>query len=112
MKCTFCKIVKREIPSEVVYEDEEILGFKNINPEAPVHILLIPKRHIEWKDNFSEKDLSLLARLISFAKKIAIDNNIFEACKFSFNIGKTGEITHIHLHLLGGWEDKVPLHNI
>jgi len=110
--CLFCKIVNREAPADIVYEDEEILGFKNIYPEAPVHLLFILKKHLEWKDNFSEEDLLLLAKVVSAAKKIAIEQNIFEACKFIFNVGKTGHIPHIHLHLLGGWEGKIPLHNI
>lgn len=112
MDCLFCKIINKESPSDIIYEDEGILGFKNINPEAPVHLLFVPKRHIEWKDNFNEKDLLLLGNLISVAKKIAIEKNIFQACKLIFNIGKTGHIPHIHLHLLGGWQKEVPTNNI
>lgn len=111
-KCIFCKIINKEISSEIIYEDEEILGFKDINPEAPIHLLFVPKSHIEWKDEFNEKDLKLLSYLISVAKKVAIEKNIFKACKIIFNIGKTGDISHIHLHLLGGWEEKIPMHNI
>ena len=112
VNCTFCKIVNKEIPAEFVYEDEEILGFKNINSEAPIHLLFIPKRHIEWKDKFNEKDLSVFGKLISAARKIAIEKKIDEACKFIFNVGKTGHISHIHLHLLGGWKEKIPMRNI
>lgn len=112
MDCLFCKIIKRESPSDIVHEDEKILGFKNIQPEAPIHLLFIPKRHIEWKDEFTEEDLRLLARLISVTKKVAVEQKIDEACKLIFNIGKTGHIPHIHLHLLGGWKKEVPMHNI
>ncbi|MBZ9578440.1 HIT domain-containing protein [Patescibacteria group bacterium] len=112
MDCLFCKIIKKETPSDIVYEDEEILGLENIQPEAPVHLLFIPKRHVEWKGEFDQKDLQLLARLISVAKKIAVQQKIDEAYKLIFNVGKTGHITHIHLHLLGGWKDKIPMHNI
>ena len=112
MDCLFCKIINKEMPSDIIYEDEEILGFKNIHPEAPVHLLFVPKKHIEWKDNFDKKDLLLLGTLISIAKKIAIEKKIFQACKLIFNIGKTGHISHIHLHLLGGWKGKVPKNNI
>jgi histidine triad (HIT) family protein len=112
MDCLFCKIINKEVSSDIVYEDKEILGFKNIHPEAPVHLLFVPKRHIEWKDNFDEKDLLLLGNLISVAKKIAIGKNIFQACKIIFNIGKTGHIPHVHLHLLGGWKKEVPTNNI
>ena len=112
MDCLFCKIVNKEIPSEIVYENDEILGFTNIKPEAPIHLLFIPKRHLEWKDNFQEKDLLLLGKVISAAKKVANEKNISHACKLIFNVGKTGHIPHIHLHLLGGWGEEVPMHNI
>lgn len=110
--CIFCQIAKKEKSASIIYEDEGVLGFKNIKPEAPVHLLFIPKRHIEWKDEFNQEDLSLLSRLISVAKKIAKEQKIFEACKLIFNIGKTGHIAHIHVHLLGGWEKEIPMYNI
>lgn len=111
--CVFCKIIKREVPSEIIYEDENVLGFKNIQPEAPVHLLLTPKRHIEWKDEFGKEELCIFSRLIAVAKQIAIQEKIARAYKLIFNVGKTGHISHIHLHLLGGWEeDKVPMHNV
>lgn len=112
MDCIFCKIVKKEAPADIIYEDKEILGFENIHPEAPLHLLFIPKEHLEWKDEFTEKELNLLAKLLSIAKKTAIKKNIFEACKLIFNIGKTGHIAHIHIHLLGGWEKFIPKNNI
>jgi len=112
MDCTFCKIAKKELPADIVYEDKKILGFKSIRPEAPVHLLFISKRHIEWKDEFTKSYLSILVDLIVAAKKVAIKKKIFGACKIIFNIGKTGEISHIHLHLLGGWKKKVPIYNI
>jgi len=110
--CLFCKIANKEVPAEIVYEDEEILGFKNIHPETPIHLIFIPKRHIEWRDEFNEKDLSLLAGLILAAKKIAIEQKINEAYKLIFNVGKAGHIPHIHLHLLGGWKGEIPMYNI
>ena len=111
-ECIFCKIAKKEAPADIIYEDEETLGFKNINPEAPIQMLIIPKRHIEWKDEFSEEELSLLVKLIAVAKQIAVEQRILKACKFIFNIGKTGHVSHIHLHLLGGWKKEIPMHNI
>jgi len=111
--CIFCKIVNKEIPAEFIYEDEEVLGFKNVHPEAPLHFLFIPQRHIEWKDEFNEKDLLLLSGLISVAKKVAIEQKTDLAYKLIFNVGKTGHIAHIHLHLLGGWgEEKIPKYNV
>lgn len=112
MDCLFCKIIKKKLPSDIVYEDEKIFGFKNIQSEAPVHLLFTPKRHIEWKDKFTERDLQLLAGLLSVAKRIAIEQKINEAYKLIFNVGKTGHISHIHLHLLGGWKKEIPIHNI
>ena len=112
-ECLFCKIVNKEIPAEIIYEDDEILGFKNIEPEAPVHLLFIPKKHLEWKDDFTERELALLSKLISSAKKDAQEKNIFNACKMIFNAGKTGHISHIHLHLLGGWDKtNIPMNNV
>jgi len=111
--CIFCKIANKEIPADIIYEDREILGFKNNHPEAPIHLLFIPKKHIEWKDEFGKKDLAILSQLISVSKKIAIEKNTFGACKFIFNIGKTGHIIHIHLHLLGGWQkNAIPDYNV
>jgi len=111
--CIFCKIAKKEMPAEILYEDEEVLGFKNIHPEAPIHLLFISKKHIEWEDEFDEKSLAIISRLVSATKKVAIEKNILRACKFIFNIGKTGHIAHIHLHLLGGWQgDAIPDYNV
>jgi histidine triad (HIT) family protein len=112
MDCVFCKIAQKELPTDIVYEDDNIIGFKDIAPEAPIHLLFIPKKHLEWKDNFNNDDLSLLSNLINRAKVVAKEKNILDACKLIFNIGKTGDITHIHLHLLGGWTKNVPKYNI
>ena len=110
--CLFCKIANKELPAQIVYDDEEILGFSSIEPEAPIHLLFIPKKHIEWNNNLGEEGLLLLGKIISSAKKVATEKGIFEACKFIFNIGKTGHISHIHLHLLGGWKNEIPMNNI
>jgi len=108
MPCIFCEIINRQEPADIIYEDEQVLGFKNIRREANIHLIFVPKKHIEWK----EKDLEVLSGVISAAKKVAIDMKIFGACKLIFNIGETGHIPHIHLHLLGGWKDKIPQNNI
>jgi len=108
MDCIFCKIINKEEPAEIIYEDKNVLGFKNIRREANVHLIFVPKKHIEWK----EKDLAVLYQIISVAKKVAINMKIFDACKLIFNIGETGHIPHIHLHLLGGWKGEIPKRNI
>lgn len=112
MSCIFCKIVNKQTPADIVYENDKTLAFKDVNPRAPVHIVFIPKRHIEWRDKFDEEDLSLLAQLIFAAKKNAIEQKINESYKLVFNIGKAGHISHIHLHLLGGWKKEIPEFNI
>ena len=112
MDCIFCKIIRKEVPADIFYEDNELIGFKNINPEAPVHLLLVPKTHIEWLQNFSEEDKQLIGKLMTRAQKIIKEHSIDPACKFIFNVGKTGHVVHIHLHILGGWEKEIPMHNI
>lgn len=106
--CVFCEIIQKKSPAEFVYEDEEIIGIKTTKPEAPIHLLFIPKTHMEWKNDLDKDRTETFRKLISVAKKIAIDKDIFEACKIIFNIGKTGHISHIHLHLIGGWREEVP----
>lgn len=113
MDCIFCKIVKKETRADVVYEDKDVLGFKSVEPEAPLHLLFAPRKHFEWKDDFGQKELNLLVKLIFVAKEVAAEKKTDHAYKLIFNVGKTGHISHIHLHLLGGWEDgKVPVRNI
>jgi len=110
--CVFCRIVAKKIPAKIFFEDEKILAFEDIQPEAPIHLLLIPKKHLEWQDNFEETDWEVIACLLKTAKELSLQKKIFEACKLVFNIGKTGHIRHIHLHLLGGWQDKIPMKNL
>ena len=113
MDCIFCKIVKKETRADVVYEDENVLGFKSVEPEAPLHLLFVPRKHFEWKDDFTQKELNLLVKLIFAAKEVAAEKKTDQACKLIFNVGKTGHIPHVHLHLLGGWEEgEIPMYNI
>ena len=105
--CVFCKIIKKEIPADIVYESVEILAIKDVHPIAPIHILIIPKRHIETINDLTESDAGLTGRLILTAKKIAQDLKISEGgYKLLFRVGKNGgqEVPHIHLHLIGGAE--------
>ena len=105
MDCIFCKIVKKEIPSEIVYEDEEMLAFEDINPQAPVHILIIPKKHILMINDIEETDSKLIGDMVLTAKKIAVERGLAEkGYRLVFNNGKNAgqEVFHIHLHLLGG----------
>ncbi len=116
--CVFCRVIKGEIPADKVYENEYILAFRDINPLAPVHILIIPKRHIESINNLEDFDTELVGKMILVAKKIAVDLNISEkGYKLLFRVGDWGgqEVPHIHLHLIGGvklYENIRPWTNI
>lgn len=103
--CLFCKIVKGEIPSSKVYEDEEILAFKDINPAAPIHILVIPKKHITSLAHMEKEDESLVGRIYGVINEIARDQGFKEnGYRVIVNCGKDGgqEVMHLHFHLLAG----------
>ncbi len=104
--CIFCKIVKKEIPAEVVFEDENFVAFKDIKPKAPLHLLIIPKKHIASVNEAEERDKDLLGDLFLTAKKVAkeaqVDNSGY---RLSINVGEGAgqEVFHLHMHLLGRW---------
>ena len=103
--CIFCKIVKGEIPSKKVYEDEEFLAFHDLNPQAPVHILVIPKKHIRNIMEAEAEDTGLLGRLLFKAQEIAKSNGCEEkGGRFVINCKSHGgqTVDHLHLHVLGG----------
>ncbi|MEA3496873.1 MAG: histidine triad nucleotide-binding protein [Bacteroidota bacterium] len=102
--CIFCKIAKGEIKSDIVFENEKLIAFKDLNPQAPIHILIIPKKHISRVENLSEENSSLMGELIITAKQIADKMNIKNGYRLVFNNGENGgqEVEHIHLHLLAG----------
>ena len=103
--CLFCKIIKGEIPSDKVYEDEEIIAFKDINPAAPIHILVIPKKHIESLIKIKEEDEVLIGRIYTVINKIAKEQGFIEnGYRIITNCGKDGEqeVLHIHFHILAG----------
>lgn len=105
MDCIFCKIVSGDIPSTKVYEDDKILAFKDLNPEAPQHILVIPKQHIESVSHAKEEDMALLGyiqlKIAEIAKSIGIAD---QGYRIVTNIGDYGGQTvhHLHYHVLGG----------
>jgi histidine triad (HIT) family protein len=103
--CLFCKIANKEIETEIVYEDEEIIAFKDINPKAPVHLLFIPKRHVASLNAISEDDSSILGRLLLRIKETAKKQGIAEnGYRVVLNCNKDAgqEVFHVHVHLLGG----------
>ncbi|NVP17288.1 histidine triad nucleotide-binding protein [Candidatus Gracilibacteria bacterium] len=102
MSSIFTKIINREIPSDIVYETNDIIVIKDINPQAKIHLLIIPKKHIETIDHLEETDKSLIADMFFVAKKVAFDLGVTGGYKLHFNVGKAGgqEVMHLHLHLL------------
>lgn len=103
MDCIFCKIVNGEIPSEKVFENENVFAFLDINPKAKVHVLIVPKKHIESIKHLEEPDKILAGELFLAAKKIAKEKNL-EGYKLVINVGREGGqlVDHLHLHLLSG----------
>lgn len=101
--CIFCKIVNGEIPSTKVFENEKVIAFNDINPKAKVHILIIPKKHIESVKTLEEADKELIGELFLAAKKIANDIGL-HGYKVVANVGREGGqlVDHLHLHLLSG----------
>ena len=103
--CLFCKIINKEIPSTVVYEDEEILAFRDIHPVTPVHILVIPKKHITSLVELEKEDEAVIGRIYTVINEIAKKEGILEkGFRVIVNCGKDGgqEVKHLHFHLLGG----------
>ncbi len=103
--CIFCKIVNKEIPAKIVYEDELVVAFHDINPQAPIHILIIPKEHISTVNDIEEKHKELIGHIFIVAKKIAKKMNFNEnGYRILVNCNKDGgqEVYHIHFHLFAG----------
>lgn len=103
--CIFCKIIKAEIPTEIIYQDEQIIVFKDINPKAPVHLLIVPKKHLPSVNDLEEEDIQLIGKLVLVAKKMAKEQKVAKpGYRLIINSGPdSGQIVdHIHLHLLGG----------
>lgn len=101
--CIFCKIVAGEIPGDKIYEDDHVFAFRDINPKAPVHGLVIPKRHVATLDDFDDDDAELLGRLMITARRIAADNDL-PGYRVTMNVNSEGGqiVYHAHLHILGG----------
>lgn len=105
--CLFCKIIKGEIPSSVVYEDDKVFAFNDIQPQAPVHILIIPKKHIKNVNEIDEENSNIVAHIFEVAAKIAKEKGLDEGgYRIITNCGKNAGQTvfHLHFHLLGGEE--------
>ena len=103
--CIFCKIIDKKIDAKIIFEDKDVVAFNDINPLAPVHVLIIPTKHIVSINDVKDEDALMLGKMIITAKNIAKKLDIAEGgYKLLFRIGKNGgqEVDHIHLHLIGG----------
>ena len=115
MFCLFCKIANKEEPTDIIYEDDEVIAFKDIHPLAPVHVLIIPKKHIASIIDIKKEDIELIGKLILVAKNIADDFKLSkDGYKLLFRVGSHGGqvVEHIHLHLIGGARLSEDIHPI
>ncbi|KKU09109.1 MAG: Histidine triad (HIT) protein [Candidatus Woesebacteria bacterium GW2011_GWB1_45_5] len=106
--CVFCKIVKKELPSKIEYEDDDLIVFQNINPIAPVHVLVVPKKHTKNLSDVSTSDKEMLGKLLLVVKEMSTKLGISSAFRVATangeNAGQT--VFHLHFHLTGGWKEK------
>lgn len=111
MECLFCQVASGDMPADVVYQDEEVLAFRDINPQAPHHILIIPRQHYTSLNSFEESDGPLLAKLMLTAKRIARDLGVDEdGYRVNINTNRHGgqSVHHLHVHLLAGRQMSWP----
>jgi len=105
MDCIFCQIASGKIPSDIIYQDEEVIAFRDIKPQAPVHLIIIPRKHIPSLDQLKEDELPLIAHMIEVANQLAKGEGIADkGYRLAINSGEEGGqmVPHLHLHLLGG----------
>jgi histidine triad (HIT) family protein len=108
MTCIFCQIVARELPGEILFEDKDLAVFKDINPQAPIHLLIVPKKHFDSLNSLDEEAAQIGAQMLLVAKKMAESQGIQSGYKIVINCGReAGQvIRHLHMHLMGGWVRK------
>ena len=103
--CLFCKIIDKEIPADMVHEDDACVAFRDINPQAPTHIQIIPRKHIPTTNDIAQEDAELLAHMLFVGKDLACKEGVAESgyrLLFNCNAHAGQSVFHIHLHLLGG----------
>lgn len=102
--CVFCKIISGQIPAKILYENSDLLAFNDINPQAPVHILIVPKKHIPDIDAIEKTDKELFGEVLAVAKELAKKNNLKSGYRVVVNCGSDAgqSVEHLHFHLLGG----------
>ena len=108
MSCIFCKIAAGEIPSTCVYSDDKVYAFKDINPQAPVHVVVIPREHIESANDITAENSCFVAAVFEAIPKVALSCGLADGYRVITNIGENGcqSVKHIHFHVLGG--EKLP----
>ena len=104
--CIFCRIVRGEIPARKVYEDDEVLAFHDVSPQAPVHFMLIPKKHIASLADANDGDAAVLGKIMVLTGKLAREQGAPDGYRTVVNTGRVGnqEVRHVHVHVLGGPE--------
>ena len=105
MDCIFCQIAAGEVPADVLYQDEEVMAFRDISPQAPVHLLIIPRKHIPSLAGVTEAEAPLVGHMVNIANELAKREGIAEdGYRLAINCGEQGGqlVPHLHLHLLGG----------
>ncbi|HYC34901.1 MAG TPA: histidine triad nucleotide-binding protein [Usitatibacter sp.] len=107
--CIFCKIVEGKIPSRKVYEDEDMYAFHDINPVAPVHFMIIPKKHVDSLGDCSEEHAAVLGRMMARAGRLAREQGATDGFRTIINTGRVGrqDVYHLHIHIIGG-PDPLP----
>ena len=110
MDCIFCKIAAHQIPSKTVYEDDRVLAFYDLEPQAPTHVLIIPKEHIESAACITPENSAIVAHIFEIAAKLAKDLDLKDGFRIVNNCGQDGgqTVQHLHFHLLGGRSMKWP----
>jgi histidine triad (HIT) family protein len=108
--CLFCRMIRNEVPTRKVYEDDHTFAFEDINPQAPAHVLVVPKKHIRGLKEATPEDAELIGRCHLIAAKIARERNIEDGYRTVLNVGpKSGQsVFHLHVHLIGGRALKWP----
>lgn len=106
--CIFCKIINKEIPSTPVFEDDDLIVINDREPKAPIHMLIMPKKHISNLDEVTSENADILVKILMRAQKLAKENNISGRYKVVTNVGEMAgqTVMHMHFHMLGGWNSK------
>ncbi|WP_306484295.1 histidine triad nucleotide-binding protein [Anaerococcus sp.] len=111
MDCVFCKIIDKEIPSDIIYEDSDVIAFNDLDPQAPIHFLVIPKKHIQSITTLDEADSEIISSIFASIKKLASEKGLDEkGYRVVTNVGEDGgqSVPHLHFHVLGGRGFKWP----